>query len=299
MEKLAGRVAVITGGAQGIGLATAKRLGAEGMRVVLADINEAALGAARESLERAGVEVLAVPTDVTSAEQVAALARQTLARFARVHVVFNNAGIGLAHPLWQTPELAWRKTIEVNLWGVIHGLRTFVPLLIEQGEGGHLVSTASLAGLGPAPGLGAYCATKYAVVGLMETLYAELSAIGSPIGVSVLCPGFVHTGILENSEFTSGSRNQADGPLQPFFRALVDGISGGVAPSEIAELVCAGIRHNRFWLLPAGAAEVMKPRLDALREGRNPVAPTPETLGRGEGRAEGGVSAPAHRDRAR
>jgi len=192
MKDLQGKVAVITGGASGIGRAVADRAAAEGMKIVLADIEEGPLKAAEDELTSNGVEAVGVVTDVADAASVRTLRDRALDRFGAVHLVHNNAGIGLGGPIWEVSEEDWRWILGVNLWGVIHGVATFTPLLIEQGEG-HIVNTASVAGLIATPFLGPYNATKQAVVAISETLFKDLQAVGAPVGVSVLCPGFVRT----------------------------------------------------------------------------------------------------------
>ena len=197
MQDLRGKVAVITGGASGIGRAVAERAAGEGMKLVLGDIEEGPLKETVDDLTSKGAEALGVVTDVSDAASVRALRDRTLDRFGAVHLVHNNAGIGLGGPIWEVSEEDWRWILGVNLWGVIHGVATFVPVLMEQGEG-HVVNTASIAGLIAAPFLGPYNATKQAVVAISETLFKDLQAVGAPIGVSVLCPGFVQTRIAES-----------------------------------------------------------------------------------------------------
>ena len=193
MEELAGKVAVITGGASGIGLATARRLARDGARLVLADVERPALEEAAREIGALGAEVLAVPTDVGERADVERLAEETYARFGAAHLLFNNAGVALFGGIETMRHEDWEWLIRVNLWGVIHGIESFVPRMVEGGEGGHIVNTASFAGLVPNQGLGVYCTTKYAVVGLSEVLYRDLSGYG--IGVSVLCPMVVETRI--------------------------------------------------------------------------------------------------------
>src|ERR1700722_16188374 len=198
MEDLGGKVAVITGGASGIGRAVAERAAAEGMQLVLGDIEEGPLQQAVDDLTGAGAEAIGVRTDVADRASVEALRDRALDRFGTVHLVHNNAGVGLGGPIWEVSEEDWRWILGVNLLGVAHGIATFVPLLSEQGEG-HVVNTASIAGLATAPFLGPYNATKQAVVAISETLHKDLQASGvSGVGVSVLCPGFVQTRIGES-----------------------------------------------------------------------------------------------------
>lgn len=194
LPDLAGKVAVVTGGASGIGKGIAAQLAAEGARVVIADVQRDAMEAAAAEIGAVGVQ-----TDVSDPSSVDALAAAVLDRYGAVHVVCNNAGIGPLAPVADLTLDDWRWMIGVNLWGVIHGVHTFLPLLKRNRDGGHIVNTASMAGLVAGPRLGAYAAAKYGVVGLSEVLAAELAADNSRVGVSVLCPGTVHTNIGTSS----------------------------------------------------------------------------------------------------
>jgi NAD(P)-dependent dehydrogenase (short-subunit alcohol dehydrogenase family) len=245
MEQFDGRVAVITGGASGIGLATAKALAREGARIVLADRDEAALAAARPQVEELGATVLAVPTDVGELASVQALADRSFDHFGAVHVLFNNAGVAIAGLMHEHTHEEWEWVMRVNLWGVIHGVETFVPRLIAQGQGGHVVSTASFAGMVPNYGLGAYCVTKYGVVALSECLQRELRAEG--IGVSVLCPMMVSTNIGANSArdrpgaVAEAAGMEAASTRPPEGRTLEVG--------AVADRVVDAIRRNELYIL--------------------------------------------------
>lgn len=271
MQDLQGKVAVVTGGASGIGLAVARRLAAEGMRLVLADIEEPALKEAADDLATTA-EVLAVVTDVSESASVAELRDRALDRFGAVHLVHNNAGVGAGGLLWEVSEEDWRWVLGANLWGVVHGIRTFVPLLVAQGEG-HVVNTASLAGLVSAPFMGPYNASKHAVVTISETLAKDLRAVGSPVGVSVLCPGFVRTAI-DRSERNrpAWAPAPADAPgYEPLQEALRQLVAGGIDPVGVAERVVEAVRGDEFYILtheesrPAVAA-----RMHDILEGRPP-----------------------------
>jgi len=246
MEELSGRVAVITGGASGIGLATARRLAREGMRIVLADIERDSLDAAARGLAEGGTEVLGVLTDVGDLGQVHRLAEQTFSRFGAAHLVFNNAGVAISGPIQAMHHEDCEWLIRVNLWGVIHGVEAFAQRLIDQGEGGHIVNTASFAGLVANEGLGVYCVTKYGVVALSECLYRDLSPYG--IGVSVLCPMRVETNI-ETSE-----RNRPavlGGPqMSPVYteeetRNLV---GRTIAPDDVAEKILRAVQQKQLYI---------------------------------------------------
>jgi len=276
MKEFAGRVAVVTGGASGIGLAMAQRLAAEGMKIALADVDGKRLQAARDQLAAAGSEVIAVPTDVASAEAVDALARTTLDAFGAVHVVLNNAGVAVTGALWegQLADMHW--AFGVNLWGVIHGIRTFVPILREQGEPAHVVNTASLAALTTVPYLDIYAATKHAVLALSECLHKELLLEQSPVRASVVCPGLIKTSLMQTSAQSSQSSPHAErGPGGALMNQyLTAGIESGMDPSVVAEAVFQGIRDERFYIIPAQPEllAAMEHRLTELREQRNPSA---------------------------
>jgi NAD(P)-dependent dehydrogenase (short-subunit alcohol dehydrogenase family) len=249
MEELRGKVAVVTGAASGIGLAVSRKAAAEGMRLVVADIEEGPLKAVADELS-GGTEVLAVPTDVSERSSVQALCDATLERFGIVHLLHNNAGVGAGGPLWQVTEEDWRWVLGVNLWGVIHGIGVFVPHMVAQGEG-HVVNTASLAGLASPPFMGPYNASKHAVVTISETLAKDLRTMGSPVGVSVLCPGFVRTGIADSARNRPSwaqvpEEEAAAEPLVEVVRGLV---AGGIDPAQVAGAVFDAVRTERFYIL--------------------------------------------------
>jgi NAD(P)-dependent dehydrogenase (short-subunit alcohol dehydrogenase family) len=243
-----GRVAVVTGAASGIGFALSERFAAEGMRVVMADIEEPALAEAADLLAGRGAEVLPVPTDVARDDQVDALRDRALEAFGAVHVVCNNAGVsGLGRPVWEMSRRDWEWVLGVNLWGVINGVRSFVPVLLEQ-DAGHVVNTASLAGVTTGV-LGPYSVTKHGVVALSEGLHVQLARRGAAVGVSVLCPGWVRTRIGESDRNRPADIEPApalDAALAEGFRSLLD---SGMEPSAVAGQVVDGIRAGRFYLL--------------------------------------------------
>lgn len=271
LTELEGKVAVVTGAASGIGLALTERFVAEGMRVVMADVEEPRLVEAASKLEADGATVLAGLTDVTDPDQVQALADQALAQFGAVHLVCNNAGVAPGGPMLGTTPKDWQWAVGVNVLGVAYGVTTFAPLLVEQGEG-HIVNTASEAGLVTNTMLGMYCATKHAVVGLSESLYRELEH--TPVGVSVLCPNLVRTGIFHSERNRphgtelSASENATMAPLREALDAM------GLAPSQVAADVVDAVRADRFWIFthpttPAAA----RVRFDDIAAGRNPTNP--------------------------
>jgi NAD(P)-dependent dehydrogenase (short-subunit alcohol dehydrogenase family) len=253
MDDFRGKVAVITGGASGIGLATAQRLGEEGARLVLADVEREALERSARALRTRGFEVLALPVDVGDRAQVEALAAETYARFGATDVLFNNAGVSIFGGIETMRHEDWEWLIRVNLWGVVHGIESFLPRMIEQGGDRHIVNTASFAGLVPNQGLGVYGATKYAVVGISEVLQRDLSRYG--IGVSVLCPMVVETRIgaseRNRPRELGGGRAAGFPPPEAAPRTIV---GGTIKPEEVAERVLDGIRKGKLYILTHPAA---------------------------------------------
>ena len=274
MRDLAGKVAVVTGAASGIGLAVCRRLGADGMRVMMADVEEPALAAAAAGLTAEGIEVATAATDVSDAGSVEALAEVTFSRFGAAHVICNNAGVHRGGPSWEIPLPMWEWMIGVNVFGIVHGIRSFVPRLIAQGEG-HVVNTASVGGLLAGPWMSPYHATKHAAVAISESLHHELAAIGAPVGVSVLCPGMVHTRIHE------AMRNWPDryGPwpviedspqVARWRQAARARVVAGQDPAAIADAVRDAIVAERFWILthPEFSQAIIGHYTDAV-EGRD------------------------------
>jgi len=276
MMDLSGKVAVVTGAASGMGLAIAEKCVSEGMKVVLADVEEDALELAADRLAQRGT-VLAVPTDVAVAESVDELRRQAEA-FGPVHLVCNNAGVSGAGPgaAWEKPISAWQWVLEVNLWGVIHGIRAFVPAMVERDQG-HIINTASIAGLIPFPFASPYAASKHAVVGISVSLFHELALRGSHVHVSVLCPGWIRTRIVDaerNWPDRLGPRPASDSDptaqmMEAMVRQLVD---TGMDPAMVAEQVLDAVRAERFWVLPNADdfGPLIKDVAESAVEGRNP-----------------------------
>jgi NAD(P)-dependent dehydrogenase (short-subunit alcohol dehydrogenase family) len=263
-----GNVAVITGGASGIGLAVAEALIAEGMSVVLADIDAPKLRDVEARLTEDGASVATMICNTTAEPEVNALIEYALEQFGGVHVMFNNAGIGGVGDAWADSMDLWRRVVDVNLLGVVHGIRAVLPVMQQQGAG-HIVNTASMAGLGAVPGIAPYIATKHAVVGLSESLFLEQLATGSPLGTSVLCPGFVKTDLMDKEPDT------LDAPVaQSMNEFLRTGIENGIPAGDVADQVVAAIKADRFWILThedmrQGPVE----RMQRAATGTNPTLP--------------------------
>jgi NAD(P)-dependent dehydrogenase (short-subunit alcohol dehydrogenase family) len=271
LTELDGRVAVVTGAASGIGLALTQRFLTEGMRVVMADVEEPKLVDVASQLQDQGADVLAVLTDVTDPDDVRALADQTISQYGAVHVVCNNAGVAPAGPMLATTPRDWQWTVAVNVLGVAYGVTTFAPLLVDQGEG-HIVNTASEAGLVTTDLLGMYCATKHAVVGLSEALFRELES--TPIGVSVLCPNLVNTSIF-HSERNRPYGSELSAAENATIASLREAISAaGIAPSDVAVDVLDAIKSDRFWIFthPTTVPAALV-RFEDLKAARNPSSP--------------------------
>ncbi|WP_211444983.1 SDR family NAD(P)-dependent oxidoreductase [Collimonas humicola] len=252
MKNLQGKVAVITGGAEGIGKGIAVRAAAEGMKLVLADINAARLEATVAEFKAQGCEVIGVPTDVAREEQVNALAEQAFAKFGKVHLLVNNAGVAVAKPAWETSQKDWDWVMGVNFYGVTHALRAFVPTMLKHGEEGHIVNTASMAGLTSQPSLASYNASKHAVVTLSEGLHHDLTLRQSRIKVSVLCPGWVKTGIGHSERNRDGEKT-APAAIDPVAAkvgmAVLHAVEHGIPVSQVADDVFAAIDAERFYIL--------------------------------------------------
>ena len=244
--ELAGKTAVITGGASGIGFATARRFLELGANVVIGDIEPDAL---EEAVLVLGERCVGLAVDVAKEEDVVALRELAIDSFASVEIVFNNAGVG-GGPTIGTPKAVWDWVMGVNVDGVVNGINAFVPHFLERGEG-WVVNTASLAGLGGVPGMGAYCASKFAVVGISESLYHELAQANRGVGVSVLCPGFVSTRIFESQRnMPDELRDYNDAPGVQEVNAIAEKVvKAGIDPSEVANAVANAIIREYFWIL--------------------------------------------------
>jgi NAD(P)-dependent dehydrogenase (short-subunit alcohol dehydrogenase family) len=268
MEDFKGKVAVVTGAASGIGRATATRFAEEGMKVVMADIEEAALEDAVKSLRNAGHEVLGVPTDVSKWEAIQALADRTMEEFGGVNILHNNAGVVVSGPIEELTLADWEWVLGVDLWSVIYGIKAFLPLIKQTGEG-HIVNTASTAGLQSSANIGPYNVSKFGVVALTETLRLELKAGDSKVSASVLCPGAINTQIV----FSKRNRTEesAQGHISSASEKAFEKGAGalladrGKDPSEVADMVCNAIVKDDFWILTHSEwKDVLTKRVAAL-----------------------------------
>lgn len=287
MDELAGKVAVVTGAASGIGLALATRFAAEGMKVVLADVEPAPLAAAESALRATGGAVLAVRTDVMKQDQVKRLADAAFDTWGRVHVLCNNAGVaggGGAADFWDVAAEDWNWVLGVNFWGVLYGIRHFAPRMLAHGEPGHIVNTASAAGLLTGLTSTPYTVSKHGVVAMSELLYKNLKMRSAKLSASVLCPGWVNTNILESARNRPESL-QAPGATEvamtPQRQAMMDTIRGylhnGLQPDEVAAQVVEAIRSDRFYIVPVqpDIEAAVALRLEDIRLRRNPTMAAP------------------------
>lgn len=279
MQEFKGKVAVITGAASGIGHGLAKWCAQEGMKLVLADIEEKALAQTALELKTAGATVLAVQTDVSKATDVEALAQKTLEAFGAVHLLFNNAGVaGTAARIWENTLADWEWVLNVNLWGTVHGIRTFVPIMLQQDTECHIINTASIAGLISGAGLGVYKVSKHSIVSLSETLSCELTEIGAKIKVSVLCPVWVNTQIMHSernrpSELQNASiRSPMSREVRKQVLTMSRAVRQGISPQQVAEQVFDAIRNEKFYIFthPESKASVQK-RMENILLERSPA----------------------------
>ena len=275
MKDFQDKVAVVTGAASGIGRALANKSAQEGMKVVLADIEESALKQAEEELKASGAQVLAVCTDVSQAEDVENLAKLTFATYGAVHLLFNNAGIVAGTTIWESSLADWQWTLGVNLWGVIYGIHFFVPRMLAQDTEGHIVNTASAAGLTSNAGMGVYSVSKHGVVTLSETLALELAAQGAKLKASVLCPEFVNTHICDAQRNrpqalqSASGEEQRDTEMMAKVRQLVE---AGIPPSQVAETVFDAIRQEKFYILThPKTKEIVQQRMEDILQEQMPT----------------------------
>jgi NAD(P)-dependent dehydrogenase (short-subunit alcohol dehydrogenase family) len=288
MKEFKGKVAVVTGAASGIGRGMAEAFAAAGMKVVLGDIEAPAVEETTRSLRDAGADVHVVVMDVSKQDHVDELAKQTLSKYGAVHVVCNNAGVFVGYgESWRASLDAWNWIMGVNLLGVVHGLRTFLPIMIDQGDEAHVVNTASLGGL-IAGGVTLYGTTKFAVVGLSENVYSELKRGAFKPNISVLCPGFVNTKIMDSHRNRPSNFPDAAAPeigpvaeqVREFRRRAADALKNAMSPREVGEKVLAGIREKRFYILThPNFNPAIEQRMTDILNGNNPmVTASPELL---------------------
>ena len=279
MKDFQDKVAVVTGAASGIGRALAEKSAQEGMKVVLADVEESALKQAEEELQASGAQVLAVRTDVSKADEVEALAKVTYETYGAVHLLFNNAGVGAGTTVWESSLADWQWVLGVNLWGVIHGIHFFVPRMLAQDSEGHIVNTASSAGLIASSGLGMYKVSKHGVVTLSETLALELAARGAKLKASVLCHEFVYTRIFdaERNRPQALANAPEEQNMSPEMVAAVQAMrqwlaQEGMQPSQVAEMVFDAIRQEKFYILTHPTTkQVVQLRMEAILQERMPT----------------------------
>ena len=278
MKDFQGKVAVITGGASGLGRAMAERFARAGMSIVLADVEPKALAQAEAEMKAAGAKVIGVRTDVSKAAEVEALAQKTLAAFGAVHLLANNAGVAEGGNVWDNTVADWEWVLGVNMWGVIHGVRVFTPIMLSQGSEGHIVNTASVAGLISPPGMGIYCVSKHAVVTLTECLHHDLAQKTDKLKCSVLCPAYVPTGIADSGRnrpaalMQTRQKTAADLALDASLKKAVQ--SGKLSAADVAEKVYEAVREERFYIL---THPKIKPsiqwRMEDILQERNPTNP--------------------------
>jgi NAD(P)-dependent dehydrogenase (short-subunit alcohol dehydrogenase family) len=278
MNNFNDKVAVITGAASGIGRAIAFRCASEGMKVVLADIEQPALDQAEQALRATGATVLAVRTDVSKTSEVEALAQKTLNTFGAAHLLFNNAGVGTGSTVWESSLADWQWVIGVNLWSVIYGVRVFVPIMLAQDTECHIVNTASVAGLLPYHPSAPYQVTKHAVVALTENLYYSLAERHAKLRVSVLCPGWVNTRIMDSDRNRPPElqNEPISGPISPNLEAIVQEMrhaaQTGMPPQQVADFVFNAIRTEQFYILTHSEfTQVVQERIENIIQQRNPV----------------------------
>jgi NAD(P)-dependent dehydrogenase (short-subunit alcohol dehydrogenase family) len=278
MKTFAGRVAVITGAASGLGRALAGAFAAQGLKLVLADVDEAALARTTGELRAQGCAAVAHPTDVSQGESVERLAHAALEAFGAVHVVCNNAGVAPLGVVWEATESDWRWALGVNLWGIIHGVRVFTPILLDQGDEGHIVNTASVAGFIAPPGMGVYNVTKHAVVALSETLHHDLAARGGKVRCSVVCPAFFPSGIAPSERPRPAAlrrdraKSDEDRALEAMLHKATE--SGRLSAEDIAARVLDAVRDERFYVLTHPKINgAIERRMRDILDGRPPSSP--------------------------
>ncbi len=277
MKELKDKVAVITGAASGFGRELAILCAQDGMRVVMTDVDEKGLKATDELLKPHRAQTLIAKCNVGSAEEVERVAQQTYERFGGAHLLFNNAGIAVAGPTWTATLEDWKWTLDVNLMGVVHGIRSFVPRMLKQGGEAHVVNTASVAGLISPPGSAVYCVSKHAVVTLSECLHHDLQLAKAAIGVSVLCPAFVNTGIgdsARNRPAELAAANPLGKPFEDRVRQAL--VSGKLSAADVARITMDGVKTGRFYILTHPKIKgAIESRMRDILDERIPSNPMP------------------------
>lgn len=282
MQDFKGKVAVITGGASGIGRGLAERFAEEGMKIVIADVEQDALARAESEMKADGAEVIAISCDVSNPREVEILAEETIKTFDAVHVLCNNAGVGITGNTWEISLEDWEWVLGVNLWGVIHGIRSFVPRMLEHGQPCHIVNTASMAGLTSGGGMAPYHVSKHGVVTLSEGLHHEFLQQEANIHVSVLCPGWVDTKIAESDRNRPGGEIAVEDldPQSKTFRDMVrQALKDGLGPREVADLVLQAMIDEQFYILPhAHWNNMIRARMEDILEQRDPSIVLPPEM---------------------
>jgi len=279
MKDFRDKVAVVTGAASGIGRAVAERFAAEGMKVVLADIEQGALAKTEGEMKASGATVLAVSTDVSKATDVQALADKTIDAFGAVHVLCNNAGVGpVMGASWELTEADWRWVLGINLWGALHGIRVFVPVMLDQDSEGHIVNTASMAGLLSAPWAATYNVAKHGIVTLSESLHRELAMIGAKVKVSVLCPAWVNTQLMDGdrnrpAELQNEPGQETTSPQATLMdQAVRQLVATGLTSEQVADHVLNAIRDEKFYIITHPEwKDRVRIRMEDILEERNPT----------------------------
>ncbi len=275
MKDLNNKVAVITGAAEGIGKAIAVAAAAQGMKLVLADISANKLDATVQEFKTNGIAVIGVVTDVASEAAIEHLANQAFNEFGNVHLLVNNAGVAFTKAAWETTAQDWEWIMGVNLYGVTHALRAFIPRMLANGEEGHIVNTASMAGMISAPALAAYNVSKFGVVTLSEGLYHDLTLRQSKLGVSVLCPSWVNTRIIESERNRDASQRTDVDKLERISAKasanIMKAVQNGLTPEEVAKQVIDAVQANQFYILThADSHAAVNVRAQDILQNRQP-----------------------------
>lgn len=280
MKEFRGKVAVVTGAASGIGRAIAEKCAAEGMKVVIADINKKGLVEVESELKSTGAIALAVPTDVSKASDIEKLAEKTLEQFGEVHLLVNNAAVYTTGSIWESTLSDWEWVLGVNLFGVIHGVHVFLPIMHKQDSNAYIVNVSSMTGLTRSTNIGTYTVSKHGIVALSETLYYELAERDSNVKVSVLCPGRVNTPVAEAARrrFTEMQNVPGERKMTSKDRELIErmgrAFKEGMDPKDVAEKVFDAVREEKFYILTHPEEKVrVKRRIEAILEERNPTFP--------------------------